>query len=77
MKTDNPVKSKQTLVQLTGAIMWTNDPDHYFLDIGHHQILRICLPITGNIEDSFGGDEGYLIGCISMPSVFLSMPLRV
>ena len=65
MKTDNPVKSKQTLVQLTGAIMWTSDPDHYFLDIGHHQILRICLPIAENMEELVGGGEGCTMGCSS------------
>ncbi len=77
MKTDNSVKLKQRLVQLTGTTMLVSDLNYYFLHIGYHQILRICLPITDNIEDSFGGDEGYLIGCISMLSVFLSMPLRV
>ena len=57
--------------------MLVSDLNSYFSLIGHYQILRICLPITDNIEDSFGGDEGCIIGCISMPSVFLSMPLRV
>ncbi len=57
--------------------MLVSDLNYYFLHIGHHQILRICLPITDNMEDSFGGDEGCVIGCISMPSVFLSVPLRV
>ena len=56
--------------------MLVSDLNYYFLHIGHHQILRICLPINDNMEDSFGGDEGCIIGCISMPSVFLSMPLR-
>ena len=57
--------------------MLVSDLNSYFSLIGHYQILRICLPITDNIEDSFGGDEGYLIGCILMPSSFQSVPLRV
>ena len=76
MKTDNPVKSKQTLVQLTGTTMLVSDLKSYFSHTGHYQILHFCLPITDNIEDSFGGDEGCIIGYISVPSGFRSTPLR-